>query len=327
MDSTLKSKFEIMFFQFLNTIHDKFPNHKAIQVYRTNKERLNIEKLMSEFHDKTKPFIKAIQEQDNNLFEFPNEHHWFKGIDIASLYRELEEPKEQETIWMYIHVFTILAHPDNKEIQKSLKSKILKDENPQNPVNMIQNMLSGVLGKEGISEMFESVCDQITDEENPVNADEILNILPKGKTANLFQEMLKDVTSELKNTKLKKGGSKIEMKDLFNPATISRIGEKYHKKMQSGEINLQSMMQDLLKTAGDAGLDPSLLNKLSNTNGTTTFNPNMMNELLSGAGLNPQMLSQMMGATGINPQMVNATLGKNKNLRKFRRKLKKKTKK
>lgn len=326
MNNTLKSKFEVMFFQFLNTIHDKFPNHKAIHIYRTNKERLNIEKLIHGFHEKTKPFIKAIREQDSKLFEFPNEHQWFKGIDMASLYRELEELKDKETLWTYIHLFTLLAHPDNKDLQESLKSKILKGDTPQNPVNMMQNMLGGILGKEDLSEIFENVCDQITDEKNPIDTTEILNILPKGDTAVLFQEMLKDVTTELKNTKMKKGNGKIEIKDIFNAETINRIGEKYQKKMQSGEINIQNMMQDLLKTAGDSGLDPSLLKKLSNTNGTT-FNPNMMNELLSGVGLNPQMMNQIMEGAGINPKMVNEMLGKNKNLRKVRRKLEKKTKK
>lgn len=281
--------FKTQFLNFLRTLHKKFPKHQNIQVYLNNNEHLNIEKLMHAFRENTACVTKRILARDETLFSSSESQEWFRGIDMSALFDTLEE-SERESFWVYSNLFVLLTNKKDRKLVDSIKSDLETNKTDVNDENQdMDAILQDALKEAGLeqmfqsakpamAEMFETVCEQISNDELSMENEDLKKVLPPGQTTELFQEMLKDVTKEIKRTKANKNGEKMGINDLFNPDTICRLGQKYSEKLESGDLDLSGLMSGIMKQAQTMTGQDSAMSTMA-----ATMAQNLANSMESGS--------------------------------------------
>lgn len=312
-EDSILFKFNTTFSEFTNDILETFPEYseKIKNNYnfdnfdkKTNKTHLNYFMMYS------KKYIKEISEKKESIFETEEKLYLLEGIDFSELWKKIKENKNKQTIWKYLHTLYILGNALNSNVESLsdlMKNTGAKEENNDNMkelsehANIMLNMFNS-LSQDNINlndDNFQNINNDIDNTSigkiaqelaNEINLDDFgLNLNnnssdPSQLFANLFS------------------GNNNKLMDL-----ISNVGNKIQDKLQSGDIDEETLMkeaQSMMKNNPLFGNNP-LFN-----------NPDLMNQMNS----QQENTKMMLDNNKIRKERLRDKLKKKLNLRKKKNK-------
>lgn len=306
-------KFSKTFFDFMTILNNRFPEHKIINEYIANRDRLDMKKQQRWFRRKTTNFADLINKRDETIFEKTDVNfEWFNGINMRDLYNELDE-KQRSSYWLYMNCFVLLSHPRNAELENSIKHDLQQyildaQQVVQNggdeevSANLVQNMFSMLFENKQLMSILDTACNTIADNSKSIKSSDLDKILPTNGTAGtLVKNMFNDLTTNLENKR--QAGEKIDFKSMLNLDMAQEMGQKYGEKIASGEIDIQNMMSGLMTSLnnmpelqGDTPGMPELKNITGMLNGMIQNN-NIDTANLPDMGQMTNMLQSLLKTT------------------------------
>ena len=322
-----KNKFFKLLRQFLRSLEEQFPNSKnQISSFRKLMNNTKKNKFIKYVVTKLEPHSSDISHNNVEIFRSKDPVYLLKYIDFRKFFRDDVSEETRSIIWQYLQSLYIMGNfiLQGNNLLKGLKS-FEENLNTNDNVNDSENNNEPM--NDALKNMFENL--QKAQEQNTTNTNEnstegTQDNKQENKQENkqdnnsnpfgFIEELASEIANEIEIPEdLKKPDTKPA--DLFHSIffskenhfanMVSKVGEKIHKKMESGELNqeklfsqTQDVMANMQKGLGEMQNDPEMMKQMG---GMTNILQSMMGGLNGKGGKGPDMgnmmnmFSSMMG--------------------------------
>merc|ERR1711907_522906 len=237
-EDSILLKFNKTFFEFTNDISESFSEYSEIIKSNYNLEgfdQATDKKHFNNFMKNVKKFIKNISEKDESIFNSENQIYILEGINFSELWLKITDEKNKQTIWKYLHTLYILGNALDSNVNNlSEKMKKLSEH-----ANIMLNM-------------FNSLSEENIDLDNDNNLQNINNDIDNTSIGKIAQELANEIN--LDDFGLNLDNNSADPSQLFSNLfsgnnnklmdLISNVGNKIQSKLQSGDIDEETLMKE-----------------------------------------------------------------------------------
>lgn len=305
-------KFYSLLRQFIKNLEEQYPElKKELADYRKYVKGTKKTKFTKNFYNRFQPYSEDISNCNYQRFEEATEPIFlFKNVDFRQILKKDIDTKNKEIIMQYLQSLYLIVNMiiSGDELMKAFKNfanpnETTKTEGGLENFDVMKNMINNLSktmeeNQEETTNTNENTTEN-TEENN--NKETKPNLGPFGFIEELAEEIAKDIEipEELKNGEGNPG-------DLFQKmffgennafsSMVSKVGQKIHQKMESGELDTEKLMKE---TTGMMGNLQDTMSQMQN-------DPEFMKQMGPMANMMQSMMGGMMGGgKGGMPNMGN----------------------
>merc|ERR1711907_452056 len=254
-EDSILLKFNKTFFEFTNDISESFSEYSEIIKSNYNLEgfdQATDKKHFNNFMKNVKKFIKNISEKDESIFNSENQIDILEGINFSELWSKITDEKNKQTIWKYLHTLYILGNAldsnvnNLSELMKNVNNKDNNEEDSKEKMKKLSEHANIMLN------MFNSLSEENIDLDNDNNLQNINNDIDNTSIGKIAQELANEIN--LDDFGLNLDNNSADPSQLFSNLfsgnnnklmdLISNVGNKIQSKLQSGDIDEETLMKE-----------------------------------------------------------------------------------
>lgn len=302
-------KFYSLLRQFIKNLEEQYPNlKKEFSDYRKYVKNTKKTKFTKNFYNRLQPYSEDISKCNYQKFEDADEPiYFFKNIDFRKILTKDTNEKNKEVIMQYLQSLYVIVNMiiSGDELMNAFKSFANpKDNNQDNNLenfDVMKDMINN-LSKNIEENNSENTSEESTEENNNKENQKKSNPSPFGFIEELAEEIAKDI--EIPEELQKGDGNPGELfqKMFFGEnnafsSMVSKVGQKIHQKMESGELDTDKLMKETTGMMGNLQESMSEMQK----------DPEFMKQMGPMANMMQSMMSGMMSGNnkGGMPNMGN----------------------
>lgn len=302
-------KFYSLLRQFIKNLEEQYPNlKKEFSDYRKYVKNTKKTKFTKNFYNRLQPYSEDISKCNYQKFEDADEPiYFFKNIDFRKILTKDTDERNKEVIMQYLQSLYVIVNMiiSGDELMNAFKSFAnQKGDNQDNNLenfDVMRDMINN-LSKNIEENNSENVSEESTEENNNKENEKKPNPSPFGFIEELAEEIAKDI--EIPEELQKGDGNPGELfqKMFFGEnnafsSMVSKVGQKIHQKMESGELDTDKLMKETTGMMGNLQESMSEMQK----------DPEFMKQMGPMANMMQSMMSGMMSGNnkGGMPNMGN----------------------
>lgn len=264
MEKYCFNQFNEKFYDFIDKIFI-ITKDNDINNLKKKYNKINQNKLIKSFVKNLELYKDNINNNDDTIFV--NDIFIYENINLSNIWNKLTNEITKKSFWEYIKILYILGDifVNGESENLDMVNKLLESNNESPNINQqinLENILKNFTSGNINEKLFDINNEEINEASNNMK-----QIFKEGdsKTNDIMCDMISDISQELSNSK-EKG-----LNNILNIAET--IANKFRPKMESGEFNLNDLLNSAKNAMG------AMSGNTPNTNNPLDLLNNLMNNI------------------------------------------------